>query len=79
MADPALQLEQDDWQDSSTGNLHEALKLLDPRSRAIIEGRWLAENKATLHELAARFDVSAERIRQLEKSAIEKLRKAMAA
>jgi RNA polymerase sigma-32 factor len=79
LADPALQLEQDDWQDSSTGNLHEALKLLDPRSRAIIEGRWLAENKATLHELAARFDVSAERIRQLEKSAIEKLRKAMAA
>jgi len=78
-ADPALLVERDDWQDSSSGDLHEALERLDPRSRAIIEGRWLAENKATLHELAARFDVSAERIRQLEKSAIEKLKKVMAA
>jgi RNA polymerase sigma-32 factor len=78
-ADPALQLERDDWQASSTGNLREALDRLDPRSRTIIEARWLTENKATLHDLAARFDVSAERIRQLEKSAIDKLKKVMAA
>jgi RNA polymerase sigma-32 factor len=77
-ADPALQLERDDWQDSSSGNLRAALDRLDPRSRAIIEARWLAENKTTLHDLAARFDVSAERIRQLEKNAINKLKKVMA-
>jgi len=77
-ADPALQLERDDWQDSSTGNLREALERLDVRSRAIIEARWLSDDKATLHDLAARFDVSAERIRQLEKNAIDKLKKVMA-
>jgi RNA polymerase sigma-32 factor len=78
-ADPALQLEQDDWQDNSTGSLHEALDRLDERSRTIVEARWLAEDKATLHELAARFEVSAERIRQLEKNAMNKLKKVMAA
>ncbi|MGB7932481.1 MAG: RNA polymerase sigma factor RpoH [Gammaproteobacteria bacterium] len=78
-ADPALQLERDDWQDSNTGSLREALSRLDERSRVIVEARWLTDNKATLHELAARFDVSAERIRQLEKNAIGKLKKAMAA
>jgi RNA polymerase sigma-32 factor len=78
-ADPALQLERDDWQDSNTGSLHEALTRLDERSRVIVEARWLTDdNKATLHELAARFDVSAERSRQLEKNAIDKLKKAMA-
>jgi RNA polymerase sigma-32 factor len=74
-----MQLERDDWQDSNTGNLHAALGRLDERSRVIVEARWLADNKATLHELAARFDVSAERIRQLEKNAIGKLKKAMVA
>jgi len=78
-ADPAQQLERDDWQDSNAGNLHEALCRLDERSRIIVEARWLTDNKATLHELAARFDVSAERIRQLEKNAIGKLKKAMVA
>jgi RNA polymerase sigma-32 factor len=78
-ADPALQLERDDWQDSSSGNLREALDRLDPRSRAIIEARWLTENKTTLHDLAACFDVSAERIRQLEKNAIDRLKKVMTA
>jgi RNA polymerase sigma-32 factor len=78
-ADPAMQLERDDWQDSNTGNLHAALGRLDERSRVIVEARWLADNKATLHELAARFDVSAERIRQLEKNAIGKLKKSMVA
>ena len=78
-ADPALQLERDDWQDSNSDSLHEALTRLDERSRLIIEARWLTDNKATLHELAAQFDVSAERIRQLEKNAIDKLKQAMVA
>jgi RNA polymerase sigma-32 factor len=78
-ADPALQLERDDWQDRNTGSLREALGQLDERSRVIVEARWLADDKATLHELAARFNVSAERIRQLEKNAIDKLKKVMVA
>jgi RNA polymerase sigma-32 factor len=77
--DPALRMEHDDWQERNSGSLREALAQLDERSRVIVEARWLADSKATLHELAARFDVSAERIRQLEKNAIDKLKKAMAA
>jgi len=55
--------------------LHEALAILDPRSRRIIEARWLPEGEAaTLHDLAAEFDVSAERIRQIEVKALQKMR-----
>ena len=55
--------------------LHEALTILDPRSRRIIEARWLPEGEAaTLHDLAAEFDVSAERIRQIEVKALQKMR-----
>ena len=50
---------------------------LDARSRDILESRWLTDQKSTLHELAARYDVSAERIRQLEKNALKKLKNAM--
>jgi RNA polymerase sigma-32 factor len=78
-ADPALRLELDDWHDRNTGNLRMALAQLGERSRVIVESRWLAESKTTLHELAERFDVSAERIRQLEKNAMGKLKKVMAA
>jgi RNA polymerase sigma-32 factor len=78
-ADPALAVESDDWQQSSEERLHEALAELDERSRDILSQRWLADEKATLHDLAARYDVSAERIRQLEQSAMKKLRAAMAA
>ncbi len=74
-ADPALALEQADWEKRSSGHLRDALKELDERSRIILEQRWLADHKATLHELAERFGVSAERIRQLENNAIKKLRK----
>ncbi|MDZ7783402.1 MAG: RNA polymerase sigma factor RpoH [Halioglobus sp.] len=77
-ADPALAVESSDWQQSSELRLHAALGQLDERSRDILGQRWLAENKATLHELAARYDVSAERIRQLEQAAIKKLRVSMA-
>ena len=55
--------------------LHTALEGLDPRSRRIIEARWLHDGEAaTLHELAAEFDVSAERIRQIETKALQKMR-----
>mgnify|MGYP003606749109 CR=1 FL=1 len=60
--------------------LHAALEGLDPRSRRIIEARWLNEGEAaTLHELAAEFDVSAERIRQIEVKALQKMRGTLAA
>ena len=55
-----------------------ALKILDDRSRHIIEARWLTESKQTLHELADEYGISAERIRQVEANAIKKLRNAMA-
>jgi RNA polymerase sigma-32 factor len=59
--------------------LHEALDSLDPRSRRIVEARWLHEGEAaTLHELAAEFDVSAERIRQIEVKALQKMRGVLA-
>ncbi|MCL7462169.1 RNA polymerase sigma factor RpoH [Pseudomonas sp. NW5] len=72
--DPARQLEEADWSDSANASLHEALGHLDERSRDILYQRWLAEEKATLHELAAKYGVSAERIRQLEKNAMGKLK-----
>ncbi|HBQ39734.1 MAG TPA: RNA polymerase factor sigma-32, partial [Halieaceae bacterium] len=59
--------------------LYHALSELDERSRDILAQRWLAEKKATLHELAAKYEVSAERIRQLEQNAMKKLRSAIAA
>ncbi|MCB1705823.1 MAG: RNA polymerase sigma factor RpoH [Halioglobus sp.] len=77
-ADPAQILESNDWQDSSEAKLHSALSDLDERSRDILSQRWLAEKKATLHDLAAQYSVSAERIRQLEQSAMAKLRAAIA-
>ncbi|MFZ3185910.1 MAG: RNA polymerase sigma factor RpoH [Pseudomonas sp.] len=72
--DPAVQLEACDWSDNASTNLHEALAALDERSRDILQQRWLNEDKATLHELAAKYSVSAERIRQLEKNAMNKLK-----
>ncbi len=77
--DPAVVLEASDWSDVNTGNLSEALESLDDRSRTILEERWLSDGKTTLHDLADRYGVSAERIRQLEKNAINKLRKNMQA
>ncbi|MGB5439757.1 MAG: RNA polymerase sigma factor RpoH [Gammaproteobacteria bacterium] len=77
--DPALAVEQQQSSSTNTADLAEALKILDERSRIILEERWLADEKSTLHELAARFDISAERIRQLEKNALGKLKKAMLA
>lgn len=76
-SDPALQLENDDWEASSTAQLLDGMAALDARSRDILQRRWLDENKATLHELAAKYDVSAERIRQLEQNAMKKLKATM--
>jgi RNA polymerase sigma-32 factor len=73
-ADPAGALERDDWEEQTTSRLGEALEQLDPRSRDILQRRWLSDQKPTLHELAAEYQVSAERIRQLENNAMKKLR-----
>jgi RNA polymerase sigma-32 factor len=77
--DPAVQLEGSDWDENETEKLHDALATLNERSREIVARRWLAENKATLHELAAEYEVSAERIRQIEESAMKKLKAALQA
>ena len=78
-ADPADALERDDWEDQTALQLGEALDRLDPRSRAIVQRRWLDDDKPTLHELAAEYKVSAERIRQLENNAMKKLRASLPA
>ncbi len=76
---PAQVVESSDWQEDSEGRLHAALADLDERSRDILAQRWLSEEKATLHQLADTYGVSAERIRQLEANAMKKLRTALAA
>jgi RNA polymerase sigma-32 factor len=77
--DPAAAIERADWEKASQVSLADALTALDPRSRSIVERRWLSEDKSTLHELAAEYGVSAERIRQIEAAAIAKMRSAIAA
>lgn len=73
--DPAQLVEVQNLADLQREKLKAAFTELDPRSREIIQKRWLVDKKATLHELAARFDISAERVRQLEANALKKLRK----
>jgi RNA polymerase sigma-32 factor len=77
--DPAAILEDSDWETSSVNSLEVAIEKLDDRSRDILQRRWLNEDKATLHDLAAHYGVSAERIRQLEKNAMKKVRTMMEA
>jgi len=78
-AEPSRLLELEETERVRTAGLATALQGLDARSRRIIETRWLRENDtATLHELAAEFGVSAERIRQIEAKALEKMRKVIA-
>ncbi len=78
-ADPAQQLEADDWSSQHENTMMSSLNNLDDRSRTIIQRRWLDDDKATLHELAEQYQVSAERIRQLETNALKKLRGAFTA
>ena len=66
-----------DWSTQSHAALQNALAELDQRSQEILQTRWLAEEKTTLQELADKYQVSAERIRQLEKTAMQKLRAAI--
>jgi RNA polymerase sigma-32 factor len=73
-SDPADIVEADNWENDAHERLGRALGELDERSRRILERRWLAEQKSTLHELAAEYHVSAERIRQIEASAMGKLK-----
>ena len=77
-ADPAIQAENEEWDIDSHERLTQAMAKLDPRSRDILASRWMGDaEKATLHDLADKYGVSAERIRQLEANAIKKLRGAM--
>ncbi len=73
-ADPAVLLENADAESHGQNSLSAALAELDARSLDIVSSRWLADEKATLHELADRYNVSAERIRQLEQNAMKKLK-----
>ena len=78
--EPSRILETAEREHLQTSGLANALSVLDERSRRIVEARWLSEgDAATLHELAAEFSVSAERIRQIEQKALSKMHAALAA
>ena len=77
-SDPAVAVERKEWDETTSAELASAIDGLDARSQDILKSRWMVEEKATLHELAAKYQVSAERIRQIEENAISKLRKSMA-
>jgi RNA polymerase sigma-32 factor len=72
--EPSLTLERENWTARNNEKLLEALEQLDERSRDIVQQRWLSEKKSTLHELADKYQVSAERIRQLEQNAMKKMK-----
>ncbi|KAA1151749.1 MULTISPECIES: RNA polymerase sigma factor RpoH [unclassified Pseudoalteromonas] len=76
-ADLADDVEQEQWKEQAHTRLFSALKTLDERSQDIVSARWLSDDKATLQELAQKYSVSAERVRQLEKTAMKKLQSAM--
>ena len=76
-SDPAQTLEQENWENFHQQKLINAMQTLDERSQDILAARWLNDEKSTLQELAEKYQVSAERIRQLEKNAMKKLKAAM--
>ncbi len=80
-SDFSKSIENDNWENDATDKLHDALSQLDERSQDIIKARWLDadDSKSTLQVLADKYSVSAERIRQLEKNAMRKLRVAIEA
>src|SRR6204780_1267174 len=78
-ADPAIEVERAEWEEDSTDRLELALEKLDERSRSILKRRWMTDDKATLHELADEYGISAERVRQVESNAINKLKGLMGA
>lgn len=77
MVDPARLIEVEDTTSTDKADLFNALSSLNERAQDIIQRRWLSDDKATLHELASEYGVSAERIRQLEANALKKLRSLM--
>jgi RNA polymerase sigma-32 factor len=77
-ADPAIEVEREEWDEDSSDRLEMALERLDERSRSIVKRRWMTDDKATLHELADEYGISAERVRQVETNAINKLKGLMA-
>ncbi|MDE1922579.1 MAG: RNA polymerase sigma factor RpoH [Gammaproteobacteria bacterium] len=77
-ADPAVEIEREEWEEVSSDRLNFAIGKLDERSRNILRRRWMTEDKATLHELADEYGISAERVRQVEVNAINKLKGLMA-
>ncbi|MDT8322004.1 MAG: RNA polymerase sigma factor RpoH, partial [Xanthomonadales bacterium] len=77
--DPEMELESEDWTDHNNTLLYAGLDELDERSQDIIRSRWLQDSKMTLQELANRYDISAERIRQLEANALRKMRASITA
>ena len=76
-ANPEDLVVENDWQTAAAADLAQAFAALDERSQDIVQSRWLSETKLTLQELADRYGVSAERIRQLEKNAMKKLKKSL--
>jgi len=75
--DVESQLEEAEWEEVTNNNLHAAMAVLDDRSKDILHSRWLTDDKSTLHELADKYGISAERIRQLEKNAMNKIKASM--
>jgi RNA polymerase sigma-32 factor len=78
-SDPAVAIETAEWDDDVGERVTQAMTQLDDRSRAILRARWMDEPKATLHDLADKYGVSAERIRQIEANALKKLQKLVVA
>jgi len=77
--DPEMELESSNWTEHNNTLLYAGLDELDERSQDIIRSRWLQDDKMTLQELANRYEVSAERIRQLEANALRKMRASITA
>ncbi|MFP3873673.1 MAG: RNA polymerase sigma factor RpoH [Thiohalophilus sp.] len=77
--EPSQVVEDQQWEAHNKQQLLDALQDLDDRSRDIITRRWLSDHKSTLHDLADTYNISAERVRQLESNAMKKLRGALAA
>jgi len=78
-SDLAHNLEEAEWEEVTNASLNLAMNELDERSKDILQSRWLGDNKATLHDLAEKYSISAERIRQLEKNAMNKIKAHMTA
>ena len=77
-ADPADIFENQSHSEENTTQLYEAINQLDDRSRDILQDRWLADEKMTLHDLAEKYEISAERVRQIEKNAMKKVKQSIA-